>query len=101
MRSGQGSLRAHETNRPEGPVPVLDRPRVPRTGAAGGERGGGMLEGKLPLVTGASRGIGRAIAAELARQGGQGIGNPTSQAGAKGIAEARLIAKVLDVRDAA
>jgi len=57
-----------------------------------------MLEGRLALVTGASRGIGRAIAVELARQGAEVVGTSTSEAGARGIP---AIGKVLDVRDAA
>ena len=66
-----------------------------------------MLEGKLALVTGASRGIGRAIALELARCGATMVGTATTQEGADGIARtlaqagARGAGKVLDVRDAA
>ena len=44
-----------------------------------------MLEGKKVLVTGASRGIGRAIALSLAEAGGDVTGTATSEAGAKAI----------------
>jgi len=60
-----------------------------------------MLEGKIALVTGASRGIGRAIAVELQKRGAKVIGTATSEEGAKAIADAGLIGKVLNVRDTA
>jgi len=45
------------------------------------------MEGKIALVTGASRGIGQAILHELARRGAYAIGTATSDAGAAAIAE--------------
>jgi len=47
-----------------------------------------ILQGQIALVTGASRGIGQAIALELGRQGAQVIGTATSSDGAEKISQA-------------
>jgi 3-oxoacyl-[acyl-carrier protein] reductase len=49
--------------------------------------GESMLEGKVALVTGASRGIGQAIAVALGKAGATVAGTATSDAGATGISE--------------
>ncbi|MFP6558487.1 3-oxoacyl-ACP reductase FabG [Paraburkholderia sp. B3] len=64
------------------------------------------LDNQTAIVTGASRGIGRAIAIELARQGAMVIGTATSEAGAQAIGAAfeaeglKGRGAVLDVNDA-
>lgn len=66
-----------------------------------------MLQGQVALVTGATRGIGRAIALGLGAQGATVIGTSTSAAGAKAIGDFLAGARVggrgavLDVNDGA
>lgn len=66
-----------------------------------------MLHGQIALVTGATRGIGRAIALGLGAQGAKVVGTATSAPGAKAIADYLAIAAVggrgavLDVNDGA
>jgi len=66
-----------------------------------------MLDGQVAIVTGASRGIGEAVCAALARANANVIGTSTSEKGAEGITKAiadvggKGAGRVLDVRDAA
>ena len=66
-----------------------------------------ILNGQVALVTGASRGIGAAIAQELGKQGATVIGTATSESGAENInaslkaAGLKGIGLALDVNDAA
>ena len=63
------------------------------------------LQGQVALVTGASRGIGQAVAKRLARAGARVVGTATSPAGAEAIGAALEEwggeGRVLDVRDGA
>jgi len=66
-----------------------------------------MLQNQIALVTGASRGIGAAIALELAKQGATVIGTATSASGAEGITQTLQqagyagVGMILDVNDLA
>jgi 3-oxoacyl-[acyl-carrier protein] reductase len=66
-----------------------------------------MLKDQVAIVTGASRGIGEAIAAALARANCTVVGTATSEKGAQGISSAlaalgaKGAGRVLDVRDTA
>src|SRR5690606_11967983 len=109
VRSGQG---AHETgfaDRPRAACGRSARPGIDRSGVEPYRvRSTAMnLSNQMALVTGASRGIGRAIALELGRQGANVVGTATSETGAQAISAAFAEAGVrgrgeaLDVTDPA
>ena len=64
-----------------------------------------MLDGKIVLVTGATRGIGKAIALTMGKAGATVIGTATSEAGANNVSQMlddeKISGKgiVLDVKD--
>ena len=70
-RPRQRPLRARQADRQDGEGRVREQPRVARQAPRAARRSVSFasLEGKTALVTGASRGIGAAVARELARAG--------------------------------
>src|SRR5947207_8575499 len=105
MRPGQGARRTVQAHRSR-----THRPRAARSRDSGrGERNARMtakIEGQAALVTGASRGIGAAIAHELAQLGVKVIGTATTPDGAAKVTQALsgfqgCKGAVLNVNDAA
>ena len=88
MRPRQGADLAQQAHRaPPGPAAAGARGPVVCRGRAGRLWSGRMseLSSEIAFVTGASRGIGRAIALELGRRGARVVGTATSATGAQAI----------------
>src|SRR5262245_65821824 len=103
MRAGQGARGTDQADRWQASGACYRRP----ADACPGDDGGKMikLDGKVALVTGASRGIGQAIALGLGRSGAVVAGTSTTATGADGISRNLAGAQIrgggwtLDVND--
>src|SRR5690606_15758211 len=106
MRSGPGAGRAEPAHRPRRRDGGIDRSRYAAQNPGRLERMmDWSLEGQIALVTGATRGIGAAIADQLASLGAIVVGTATTADGQARIGErlgeydARCRGAVLDVND--
>src|SRR3954471_12616907 len=107
MRARQ-SARWNDQAHREQPAGLRHRGRCIACAVAANAEGGGMtLDGQIALVTGASRGIGKAIALELGRQGAMVAGTATTESGAQAIGAYLAAAQIkgagfaMNVNDAA
>src|SRR5664279_5630974 len=107
MRAGQGAGRPGQAHRPGWRGRGRVRPGVARRSESTAAMNDvASTPPQVAFVTGASRGIGRAIAAELAKKGFRVTGTATTEAGAAAIGEALAAFPgcrgiVLDVTDGA
>src|SRR3954470_11680266 len=88
MRPGQGAGRHGQAHSPRARICRALRPGVTRRSERAARMTTTNIRGQVALVTGASRGIGAAIAHELAVRGMKVIGTATTDDGAAKISEA-------------